>query len=224
MSIHKFDHHIQADIFAKLRASDWLRYSQLKDPLLESSQFVYHLNELVRRGLIEKFDRGKYRLSKEGISLAQHFSSEKNALRVGVLSYSMIYVRSETGKWLLVNRKKQPFFGFYASLSGKIHMGETLKQAAEREVSVLGLEKLDLKYAGYISILINGENIETHITGPIWFIDNCPEFDTSKISKRSLSWENWQDLPYKKFIPGWKESVAVVESGKPDFLDLKFSL
>jgi hypothetical protein len=224
MSIHKFDHHIQADIFAKLRASSSLRYRDLKDPALESSQFMYHLKELIKLGLVEKFDRGTYRLSKKGMSLAQHFSSEKNALRQGVLSYTMIYIRSETGKWLLVKRRKQPYYDYYATLSGKIHVGESLEQAAIRELSILGLPDLKPVYKGYVSILISGKVIETHITGPVWFIDNCSEINTADVTERSLVWANWHELPYKDFIPGWKETVEMIESGTPGYLDLEFTI
>lgn len=224
MSIHKFDHHIQAEIFAKLRASSSLRYRDLKDPSLESSQFMYHLKELIKIGLVEKFDRGKYRLSKKGMSLAQHFSSEKNTLRQGVLSYTMIYIRSESGKWLLVKRKKQPYYGYYAALSGKIHIGESLEQSAVREVSILGIKNIKLAYKGYVSILISGKIIETHITGPVWFIDNCKEIDTKNVTQRSLVWADWEDLPYENFIPGWRETVEMIESDKPAYLDLEFTV
>ncbi len=224
MPIHKFDHYIQADIFAKLRASSSLRYRDLKDPSLESSQFMYHLKELIKLGVVEKLDRGTYRLSKKGMSLAQHFSSEKNTLRQGVLSYTMIYIRSETGKWLLVKRKKQPYYSYYAALSGKIHIGESLEQAALRELSILGIENIKITYKGYVSILISGEIIETHITGPVWFVDNCKEIDTKNVTQRSLEWADWEDLPYENFIPGWKETVKMIESSEPAYLDLKFNI
>lgn len=223
MSIHKFDHHIQATIFANLRESNGLRYRDLKDPSIESSQFVYHLKELIKSGLIEKYAHGSYRLTKKGLSLAQHFSSEKNALREGVLTYSLICIRSKSGKWLLVKRKKQPFYNYYASLSGKVHIGETLRQAAARECSILPTN-IDLHYKGYVSILISGEAIETHISGPVWFADDIEEFDTTTVQERELYWANWQNLPYEQFIPGWREIVDMIESPDANYLDLMFTI
>lgn len=225
MSIHKFDHHIQAEIFAKLRASDSLRYRDLKDPVLESSQFMYHLKELVKRDLVEKNEEGHYRLTPKGISLAQYFSSEKAALNPGTLSYSMLFLRSKNGKWLLIKRQKQPFYGCYAAPSGKIHTHETLLQAAAREFSRITNDAIEnkLEYKGYVSILTKNEHSETHVTGPIWFMGDCEEFDESKTTSANLLWANWKTLPYKEFIPGWREIVEMIEAGTPAYLDLAFN-
>lgn len=226
MSIHKFDHHIQAEIFAKLRASDSVRYRDLKDPALESSQFVYHLKELGKRDLVQKNEEGHYTLTPKGMSLAQYFSSEKAALNPGTLSYTMLFLRSKKGRWLLVKRKKQPFYNHYAAPSGKIHTHETLAQAAQRELALVTDGKIEnkLQYKGYVSILTRGESTETHITGPIWFMDNCDEFDESKITAKNLVWADWQELPYHEFIPGWREIVEMIEVGTPPYLDLAFDI
>ncbi len=226
MSIHKFDHHIQAEIFAKLRASDSVRYRDLKDPALESSQFVYHLKELIKRDLVEKNENNHYKLSPKGMSLAQYFSSEKAALNPGTLSYTMLFLQSKNGKWLLVKRKKQPFYDSYAAPSGKIHTHETLQQAADRELALVTDGKIEnkLQYKGYVSILTKNEFAQTHVTGPIWFMDNCEEFDHSKITAKNLLWADWQELPYEKFIPGWREIVEMIEAGKPAYLDLSFNI
>ncbi len=225
MSIHKFDHHIQAEIFARLRASDTLRYRDLKDPALESSQFMYHLKELSKRDLVEKNENGHYKLTPKGISLAQYYSSEKAALNPGTLSYTMLFLRSKNGKWLLVKRKRQPFYDCYAAPSGKIHTHETLKQAATRELTLVTDGKIEnkLQYKGYASILTKNKFVQTHITGPIWFMDNCEEFDVSKITAKNLLWADWKTLPYKEFIPGWQEIVAMIEDGEPSYLDLEFT-
>lgn len=225
MSIHKFDHHIQAEIFARLRASDAVRYRDLKDPAIESSQFVYHLKELAKRGLVEKNEKGHYTLSPKGMSLAQYFSSEKAALNPGTLSYTMLFLRSKTGKWLLVKRKKQPFYDHYAAPSGKIHTHETLAQAAQRELALVtdGKVENNLQYKGYVSILIKTDSAKTHITGPVWFMDNCEEFAVSTITAKNLLWANWKTLPYHEFIPGWQEVIDMIEAGKPSYLDLDFT-
>ena len=53
-------------------------------------------------------------------------------------------------------------------------------------------------------------------------MDDCEEFDLSKITAKNLLWSDWKTLPYKDFIPGWREIVEMIEKGKPNYLDLEF--
>ena len=68
----------------------------------------------------------------------------------------MIYVENNDGEILLINRNHKPFHGWHCLPSGLMHLGETLDQAAHREVyekttifSDDGLENvgvLDIRY------------------------------------------------------------------------------
>ena len=85
MSVYGFEHHLQSEIFARLRTAKSLRYSELRDPAMESSLFMYHLNELIRQKLVEKVGRGEYALAPAGVMLAQTFSGETGKPRQGAL-------------------------------------------------------------------------------------------------------------------------------------------
>lgn len=93
MSIQRIQHHIQADIFAKLRHEPTVRYKNLKEPGLEPSQFTYHLKELMKQKLVEKTEEGSYRLASAGVELAQHFSSNTGNLNQAPLSYTLVFLR-----------------------------------------------------------------------------------------------------------------------------------
>lgn len=226
MSLIHFDHHIQAELFAKLRSNPSLRFKDLKDPELESSQFMYHLRELIKRKLVEKRADGQYCLTADGVALAQQFSSETGNLRVSPLSYTLIFLRSKNGRWYILKRSKHPYIGMYACISGKIHMNETLEQAATRELHDFtgGAVNSPLQYIGYVSVLIQRGKQCTHITGPIWFADNVDEVPLPILRRGIPCWDDWQKLDYKQFIPGWKEIVEMIETGKPNFLDLSFTI
>lgn len=225
MSIYKFDHHIQSTIFSKLRLNTEVRYKDLKIEGLESSQFVYHLQGLIRGGLVEKFDHGKYRLTAKGVELAQHFSSSKGALNIAPPTYTLIFLRSKKNKWAVLKRKKQPHFNKYACISGKVHAGETLADAAKRELNdfTLGTVTSPLSYIGYISVCVTTQGFQTHITGPIWFADRLEEKAFPDSRHGILEWHHWEKLPYDEFIPGWKEIIEYIEKGDRNYLDLHFA-
>ncbi|MDO8336579.1 MAG: hypothetical protein Q7T74_07455 [Candidatus Saccharibacteria bacterium] len=226
MSIQRFDHHIQAEIFAKLRHSPTLRYKDLKNPELESSQFMYHLRELIKLKLVEKTDDGYYKLAPKGVELAQHFSSEVANLQEAPLTYSLIFLRTKTKKWFVSHRKRHPFIGKYACISGKVHMQETLRTAAKRELSEFSKGKIDIPliYSGYVSVLVHQKNALNHVTGPVWFADNLEEIELPEINRGDTKWVEWEKIDYNEFIPGWREIVEMIESGKSDYLDLEFDV
>lgn len=226
MALQKFDHHIQASIFAKLRSHPSLHYKDLRDPTIESSLFAYHLRELTAQGIVEKVGRGEYQLAPRGITLAQQFSGDEKKLRISPLSYTLIFVRSNKGRWLILTREQYPYIGMHACISGKIHMEETLAQAAERELKdfTSGLITEPLTYKGYTSVMITAGQNRTHITGPVWFVDGIEELDLPPARQGSFRWADWKELEYDKFIPGWKELVEMIEANGPPYLDLSFTV
>jgi hypothetical protein len=224
MGVHSFDHHLQAEIFAKLRMHASVRYKDLRDPLIESSQFAYHLHELIKQQLVVKLGRGEYSLTPKGVMLAQDFSSETGKLRSAPQTYSLLFLRSKTGKWYVLERTKHPYIGMYACISGKVHFHETLAEAAARELRDFTMGKVTAtpQYCGYASVLIKYSEQQTHVTGPVWFVDGVEETLLEPVRQGIPDWKHWETCDYEQFIPGWAEIVAMIESGKPGLLDLNF--
>ncbi len=222
--MQRFHHHIQADIFGKLRYSESLRYKDLKEPGLEPSQFTYHLKELMKQKLVEKNDTGAYRLASAGVELAQHFSSTWKNLKEAPLSYTLVFLRTTDKRWFIIKRGKHPHINKYACISGKIHMDETLEQAAQRELrgQTMGAVTVPLEYRGYVSVKVQEQGYLTHITGPVWFADNLDPVALPPSPYGDIMWVQWEKLPYGQFIPGWKEIVEMIENGGPLYLDLSY--
>lgn len=228
MSVQGFDHHIKREIFSRLREHDVMRYSDLVIKGIEPSQFMYHLKDLMRMGLVEKVEKGKYKLTKDGIRASQSFSSEKKDITSSPLTYTLIFARSSKGRWLVLERHKHPYINMFGCISGKVHIEETLDEALRREwTDFMGLELDSAQYRGYASVLIkDAGQVLTHITGPVWFIDGVEELWLEKEARHGkLYWVDWEQLDYKRFIPGWKELVVELEDpAKPFILDMSFSL
>lgn len=218
-------HHIQSAIFQKIRQNGPMRYKDLKVDSIESSLFVYHLKELMRSSIIEKDKDGKYRLTKNGVTLSQHYSTEMSDMRFSVPSYTIIFARSIEGKWLMYKREKSPFVGFYSTISGKMHHGESLQISLSRELGEVFAKDMNVepRFVCYSSIIIHGAESDatTHITGPIWFLDKVDQsLINTQYQKGTLLWEDWEKLPYDQFIPGWSEIIDQIESGDQSILDL----
>ncbi len=50
------------------------------------------------------------------------------------------------------------------------------------------------------------------------------EIDLPKTATGKGEWIDWEKVDYEEFIPGWREIVEMIESGKPTYLDLEFDL
>ncbi len=225
MNVQGFDHHIKREIFYQLRKHDIARYSDLVIKTVEPSQFMYHLKDLIRMGLVEKIDKGKYRLTNSGIRASQAFSSFSKNITESPMTYTLIFARSNKGRWLVLERYKQPYINKLGCISGKVHMEETLQEALEREWNdFIGQPFIQPEYKGQLSVLVReGANTLTHIAGPIWFADNLEEkWPKTEVAQGKLEWIDWTKLDYSRFIPGWKEIIDKLEDSKPFLLDLEF--
>ena len=135
MAIENTIHPIQSDILVTLLLRKNARFSQLNNKKIESDLFTFHLKTLLTGGLIEKSASG-YRLTTSGKEFANRFDTEQKVIerqaKIGVL---ICAVRGEGMKreYLLQQRLKQPYFGFWGFISGKIRWGESIYETAKRE-------------------------------------------------------------------------------------------
>lgn len=226
MSTEVLSHHIQKTLFKSLVEADSLRYSQLKPKGLEPNLFMYHLKELIKFGYVEKVSAG-YSLTNKGKELATRFSVRETLIREMPSTITVVKLRAEDGQTLLYRRQRQPYIGALGFPSGKIHLGETLKVAAEREL----LEKCNykaaevkLKIRGEFSLVTtNGDFINNHVLGHVWegqVGKNKKEFDNPA---GQTFWADWQKQDYSKFISGFKEIVEACQNNDQQFvLDMHF--
>ncbi len=125
---------VKRAILTKLLKSEQLRYGDIRSPEIDNDLFNYHLQHLVKLGLVDKKDK-EYSLS----ALGRYEVAEQNPLdlqgetvdrfKINVLT---VVLRKDGGKQqvLLQRRKKHPFFNTVAIMGGVIHKGETLTEAA----------------------------------------------------------------------------------------------
>ncbi len=127
-------HPLQIQILYKLITNPFLPYSQLKPKDIEGNLFMYHLKELIKESLVQKRSDGKYELSAKGQVFAETLSLENFKPRIQPKIVSLLVCKNNRGEFLLYKRKRQPFLGLVGFPYGKIHLGETILQAATREL------------------------------------------------------------------------------------------
>ncbi|MBM3209193.1 NUDIX domain-containing protein [Candidatus Shapirobacteria bacterium] len=130
-------HPAQANILRALLFKKEARFSELNKTGLTNDHFSFHINQLIDLGLLEKNASGTYGLSAKGKEFANRLDTEKVIIqRQAKLTVLVTCTRKVKGitQYLVHRRLKQPLFGFYGFLTGKIKWGETALEAAQREL------------------------------------------------------------------------------------------
>lgn len=128
-------HDFQISILRELLFKPQARFRDLKKVDITNDHFTFHINHLIKLGLIVK-SNGRYSLSDEGKEFANRMDTDSLKLeRQAKLAVAIHAVRNFKGQRqiLIHKRLKEPFYGWYGSNSGKIRWGETPQDCAKRE-------------------------------------------------------------------------------------------
>jgi len=132
-------HYLQKKILDKLIYAKELPFSKLRPAGIESNHFAYHLKQLIRQKLVEKTPQG-YRLGTSGLAYIDRLSMKTLEPRPQPKIITMLEITDGQGRTVLYQRRTQPYLGLIGRPTGKVHLGETISQAAQREAA----EKLGL--------------------------------------------------------------------------------
>ena len=135
MSIDKLLHPAHVAILRVLLFRPSARFAVLqKASELSSDHFNFYLKQLLDEAYIEKNSHGAYSLTFKGKEFANRFDTEARTVeRQPKVAVCLMVVR-EDGKQLVQQRLKQPFYGYWGRPTGKIRWGETILDAAAREL------------------------------------------------------------------------------------------
>lgn len=132
-------HHIQRGIILSLVTRSPLKFTELQPPRIPNNTFSYHLKKLIDSGYVEHTDSG-YIPTRKALKLTAVNADQKGRISTPTV-ITVLYITNADGEALLINRNTYPFQGWYGLPSGTVHLGESLDQAAEREL----FEKTDIK-------------------------------------------------------------------------------
>jgi len=129
-------HEYQASILRELLFRPHARFRDIKKVNVENDHFSYHVNRLVDQGLVIK-ESGTYVLSQKGKEFANRLDTESLELeKQAKVAVALHPIRERNGgtEYLVHQRLKEPFYGWYGSHSGKIKWGEKPLETARREL------------------------------------------------------------------------------------------
>lgn len=130
-------HRVQFSILYTLRHKTSARYSELQHPTgLESDAFKFHLRVLIQQKYVYKLESGDYALTSVGKEFANNLSKiDRTVQKQPKLSIAIIAIRENAGamEFLLQQRLRTPFYGFWGCLSGPAQWGESFEETAKRE-------------------------------------------------------------------------------------------
>jgi len=175
-------HPIQARILRTMLFKEKSRFVDLNTLKLPTDHFNFHLKQLLALELAEKSDN-KYYLTAKGKEFANRLDTDQIVLeRQAKISVVVCGVgkSGKTKQYLVQQRLKQPSYGFYGFITGKIKWGETVGETAAREfleetglkakLSLAGIEhKMDYPKKGEILedkffFIFRAENPKGHLT------------------------------------------------------------
>jgi ADP-ribose pyrophosphatase YjhB (NUDIX family) len=133
------NHLVQKNILKVLTINNMARFTDLNVTKMPNDHFTWHVNRLIEIGLIEKRDDGDYQLTKIGKDLASVLDVDGDDVQVekqAKLSVAVIPTREGVHgtEYIIHKRLKHPYFGYHGFVTGKIKWGETIEQAARREL------------------------------------------------------------------------------------------
>lgn len=129
-------HPYQISILRELLFKPNARFRDLKKVDIPNDHFSFHLRALIDAGLVEK--KGSVYdltlLGKQRSNVIDTFSKtfEKQG-KIGVALHAIRTNKEGELETLVHQRLKQPFYGWWGSHTGKIHIGETPLECAQRE-------------------------------------------------------------------------------------------
>lgn len=150
MSFEPSIHETQTVIIRQLLFKPRAGFAELqKEADLSSDHFTFHIRKLIEVGYIEKEGR-MYVLTSKGKEYANRMDTDENVIeRQPKVSVAItLERRNEKGEreFLFQQRKKNPYYDFWGRVGGKIRWGESVIEAAQRELKEeTGLEA-DMEY------------------------------------------------------------------------------
>ena len=150
MSYEASAHAAQMKILRHLLLSPSAGFAELqKQTELTSDHANFHIKKLLEVGYIEKNADDKYTLTRTGKEYSNRMDTDDNVIEKQPKISVALIIENDKGEFLAQQRLKQPYYGFWGRPTGKIRWGETMLEAAERELMEETGLTADLSVAGF---------------------------------------------------------------------------
>lgn len=197
-------HHIQKEIILSLAHHSPQRFSQLQPPEIPNNTFSYHLKKLVQDGFVTQVDGG-YEATRKALKTLQYTDASDDKGKGNPVYITAVHVTNNEGKVLLLRRSKPPFVGWYCVPAGLVHQGESLEQAALRELSEKSsIEANSLEFNGVLDFQYLEQESRDVFVHTIAFVYSYRLPDSGHMLAGMQSPYGtllWSDLSSQKILP-----------------------
>lgn len=135
---YEADAHVaQMAILRKLLIGREASFSDLmRATELTNDHANFHIKKLIAAGMVEHVSKsyGKYQLTRKGKEYANRMDTDALVIEKQPKLIVDIGIENSKGKFLFQERSKQPYYGYWGFPTGKIRWGETMLEAAGREL------------------------------------------------------------------------------------------
>ncbi len=222
MELNLLNHDVRKNIFKKLMYASGLSFSQLQDSNIRSNHFNYHLNKLVKLGIIKKDEDGLYSLTNTGNELAIYVDLNDMGVHKQPFVIAGVIIREE-GKILLSRLEREPFKGVWAtSVVGRVRFGEGIKESAVRQtIERTGYVPKDLKLKIIYSMrTYNKDDIHSH---HLFYVFKCNEF-AGELKKKTVDrlnkWFNIKNLEKLNIFADIPYSLKYIDKRGINFFEI----
>lgn len=213
----KTQHPVQISILKELLFNNGTNFASLNKSNLTNDHFTFHIKTLVGLGLIEKF-QNKYFLTQEGKVYAGELDTVNLNIEVcGKASIAVTAKKIINGKkyFLVQQRLKEPFYGKYGFINGKIRFGDTSEATAIRELE---------EETGLTGKVINlgvchklrgpsPDNITLDNYFFIYLVKN-PKGKLKDTDEGKNSWMTIEEIKKQKTFPGFEDILKIISEEK----------
>ena len=202
------DHEIRRDIILKLIHNPRMAYNELRSKKLPSNQFAYHLHSLENEGLIKKHEDG-YGLTQEGRKLSTYIEGDTGG-KAELPTPTVVVLVRDGKKILCQERLKEPFYGYWGFVSGKMNFGWNAIECALRDLQEetgLIAKNPKLRMVEFMKTKEGDKLLHHHIM----FIVEVDEFSGELVKKTHKARHEWLTLEEykrkKRFPEKWIERI-----------------
>lgn len=223
-------HQTQITILRELLFKPKAGFAELmKAAGLESDYFKYHISKLVELGFVEKSKNKEYRLTQKGKEHANQIDTEARTIekqpKVSVLL--LVEKEQESGNkmYLFQQRLKHPYYGYWGIPGGKVTWGETIYQAAARELLEETGLTAEIEFVGIYHEHSSDKSSGQLLEDKVFFVMKCinpigeliEEFEGGKNQLMTIEQTRTLDKKYQSF--DFELQFALGLSGQDPFCE-----
>jgi ADP-ribose pyrophosphatase YjhB (NUDIX family) len=204
----EIDHPLQKGIILKLIHQPSATFTDLLGEEKDSNKFSYHLTKLESTGIIKK-NGYHYSLSDEGKKLSAFIEGDTGSKAL-FPTFNHVLIVQDGSRILAQKRLKEPFYGYWGLISGKINFGLNVEECALRDIEEeAGLKagKAELIGINQAKTYESGKLLHHHIMFYVRLSDLSGKLK-EKTHKAENEWMTIEEFKEKERFPDpWFDAV-----------------